>query len=110
MKSANWIVAQRTNFFIFDDQIVLKNITLDISKLQNVEIVLVKTWFGLLKYSILYFKYNSQFYSIGLQKALIDDKKYFQKVRYSEVNNLSYVLLLPVLIILYFIYTNINKI
>lgn len=110
LKSANWIVAQRTNFFIFDDHIVLKNITIDISKLHNVEIVLVKTWFGLLKYSILYFKYNSQFYSIGLQKVLIDDKKYFQKVRYSEVNNLSYVILLPVLIILYFIYTNINKI
>jgi hypothetical protein len=37
-------------------------------------------------------------------------KNIFKKVRYSEVNNLSYVPLLPVLIILYFIYTNINKI
>ena len=110
LKSANWILAQRTNFFIFDDHIVIKNIKIDISKLHNVEIVLVKTWFGLLRYSILYFKYNSDFYSIGLQKVLVDDKKYFQNVKYSEVKNLSYTLILPVLIILYFIYTNINKI
>ena len=106
LKSVKWTISQRTNFFIYDEYIIVNGLKIDITRLDNVEIVNVKTWFGLLKYSILYFKYESNFYSIGLQRVLEEDKKYFKDVQYSEVNNLSYTIILPFLIILYFIYVN----